>query len=65
MSANIELRVTCIARPEGGIAKLIVGDQVLFDGDGARVMQAEVRVIVPCHIHIEEPRLACIWKDDT
>lgn len=61
----IEIRVTCIAHPHGGIAKLIVGDQLLFDGDGAQVMQAEVRIAVPFHVHFEEARLACIWKDET
>lgn len=63
-SGAVELRVQVHAHPDRpGIARITVGDQVLFDGEGASVLEAEVRTTIPFHTAFQDPRLALVWKE--
>lgn len=60
---QIQLNVRVLTWPDRpGIAKIVVGDDVLFDGDEALVTDATVKVMVPFHLHFEAPRLGCAWR---
>ncbi len=60
---NIQLNVRVLTWPDRtGIAKIFVGDDLLFNGDDANVIDATVKVMVPFHIHFEAVRLGCAWR---
>jgi hypothetical protein len=60
---NIQLNVRVLAWPDRpGIAKIFVGEDVLFDGDEANVIDVSIKVMVPFHLHFEAPRLGCAWR---
>ncbi len=60
---HMQLEVRVLAWPDKpGIAKIFVGDDLLFDGDDANVIDAAVKVMIPFHIHIEALRLGCAWR---
>ncbi len=60
---HLQLTVRVLAHADQpGIAKILVGDQVLFDGDAANVIDASVKVLIPFHLHFEALRLGCAWR---
>lgn len=60
---HIQLNVRVLTWPDRpGIAKIFVGEDLLFDGDEANVIDASVKVMVPFHLHFEAVRLGCAWR---
>lgn len=59
---TVPVRITT-HRDRPGIARIAVGEQVIFDGDDANVCDATVRVLLPFHVHFEALRLGMVWKE--